>query len=45
MEEFDYKMNEVSMAAAVFFRELATKIEANKEKLKQTEIAFQVSLA
>ena len=40
MEEFDYKMNEVSMAIAGFFRELATKIDANKEKLKQTEITF-----
>ena len=40
MEEFDFKMNEVSMAIATFFRELATKIDSNKEKLKQTEIAF-----
>ena len=40
MEDFDFKMNEVSMATATFFRELATKIDANKDKLKQTEIAF-----
>jgi hypothetical protein len=40
MEDFDYKMNEVSMAIAAFFRELATKIDTNKEKLKQTEVAF-----
>ena len=45
MEDFDFKMNEVSMAIAGFFRELATKIDANKDKLKQTEIAFQVALA
>ena len=45
MEDFDFKMNEVSMATATFFRELATKIDANKDKLKQTEIAFQVGLA
>ncbi len=38
-------MNEVSMAIVAFFRDLATKIDANKERLKQTEIAFQVALA
>ena len=45
MEEFDYKMNEITMAVVGFFKDLATKIDANKEKLKQTEIAFQVGLA
>jgi Domain of unknown function (DUF4455) len=45
MEEFDNKMNEVAMAIVGFFRDLATKIDANKEKLKQTEIGFQVALA
>jgi len=45
MEDFDYRMNEVSNAIVAFFRDLATKIDANKEKLKQTEIAFQVALA
>ena len=45
MEEFDNKMNEVAMAIVGFFRDLATKIDANKEKLKQTEMAFQVALA
>ena len=34
MEEFDNKMNEVAMAIVGFFRDLATKIDANKEKLK-----------
>jgi len=34
MEEFDNKMNEVAMAIIGFFRDLATKIDANKEKLK-----------
>ena len=34
MEEFDFKMNEVCMATVGFFRELATKIDSNKEKLK-----------
>ena len=45
MEEFDYKMNEVCNAIVSFFKDLATKIDANKEKLKQTEIGFQVALA
>lgn len=40
MEEFDNKMNEVAMAIIGFFRDLATKIDANKDKLKQTEIGF-----
>jgi hypothetical protein len=34
MEEFDYKMNEVCNAIVSFFKDLATKIDANKEKLK-----------
>ena len=34
MEDFDYKMNEISMAMVAFYRDLATKIDANKEKLK-----------
>jgi Domain of unknown function (DUF4455) len=40
MEEFDFKMNEVCTAIVNFFRDLATKIDSNKEKQKQTEIAF-----
>ena len=34
MEDFDFKMNEISMAIAGFFRDLATKIDANKDELK-----------
>ena len=34
MEEFDFKMNEVSTNIVNFFRELATKVDANKDKLK-----------
>jgi len=45
MEDFDFKMNEICTAIVSFFRELATKIDANKERLKQTEITFQVNLA
>lgn len=45
MEDFDFKMNEICTNIMNFFRDLATKIDANKEKLKQTEINFQVNLA
>ena len=40
MEDFDFRMNEICTAVVNFYRDLATKIDANKEKLKQTEIAF-----
>ena len=45
MEETDNKMNEICTNIINFFREFATKMDNNKEKLKQTEINFQVSLA
>jgi hypothetical protein len=34
LDDFDYKMNEICLNICNFFRELATKIDANKEKLK-----------
>jgi hypothetical protein len=34
LDDFDYKMNEICVNICNFFRELATKIDANKEKLK-----------
>jgi hypothetical protein len=40
LDDFDYKMNEICVNICNFFRELATKIDANKEKLKQTEVTF-----
>lgn len=40
MEDFDFKMNEICQNIVNFFRDLATKIDTNKEKLKQTEITF-----
>ena len=40
LEEFDFKMNEICTNIVNFFRELATKMDANKDKLKQTEINF-----
>lgn len=45
LDDFDFKMNETCTNIVNFFRELATKIDANKNKLKQTEINFQVTLA
>ncbi len=40
LDDFDYRMNETCNNICNFFRELATKIDANKDKLKQTEITF-----
>jgi hypothetical protein len=40
LEEFDFKMNETCTNIVNFFRELATKMDQNKDKLKQTEINF-----
>jgi hypothetical protein len=45
MEDTDNKMNEICANIINFFREFASKMDVNKEKLKQTEINFQVSLA
>ena len=45
MEDFDFRMNEICTATVSFFRELASKVDSNKERLKQTEIGFQVALA
>ena len=45
LDDFDYRMNETCNNLCVFYRELATKIDANKDKLKQTEVTFQVALA
>ena len=40
LDDFDYKMNETCTNIVNFFRELATKIDTNKDRLKQTEINF-----
>ena len=45
MEELDEKMSDISTNIVAFFKEFATRMDANKEKLKATEINFQVSLA
>ena len=44
MEDFDFRMNEICQNLVNFYREMATKIDANKDKLKQTEIGFQVAM-
>lgn len=45
MEDFDFKMNEICQNIINFYRDLSAKLDANKEKLKQTEMTFQVNLA
>jgi hypothetical protein len=40
MEDFDFRMNEICQNIVNFFRDLATKIDTNKERLKQTEMTF-----
>ena len=44
-EDFDYKMSEITQNIVNFFKEFATMLDKNKEKLKSTEIEFQVALA
>lgn len=44
-EDFDYKMSEITQNIVNFFKEFATSLDSNKDKLKQTEINFQVALA
>jgi hypothetical protein len=45
MEETDNKMSEICTNVVNFFKDFATKMDSNREKLKQTEVNFQVSLA
>jgi hypothetical protein len=44
-EEFDFKMSEMTTNIVNFFKEFATSLDKNKDKLKQTEVNFQVALA
>jgi len=44
-EDFDYKMSEMTNNIVNFFKEFGTSLDKNKEKLKATEVNFQVSLA
>lgn len=44
-EDFDGKMNKISENIVTFFKEFANCLDKNKDKLKQTEINFQVALA
>jgi hypothetical protein len=38
-------MSEMANNIVIFFKDFATALDKNKEKLKQTEVNFQVSLA
>mmetsp|Transcript_39116 Transcript_39116/g.37442 ORF Transcript_39116/g.37442 Transcript_39116/m.37442 type:complete len:253 (+) Transcript_39116:1220-1978(+) len=42
--EMDIKMNETCQNIVNFFKELATKLDQNKDRLRQTEVTFQVAL-
>jgi hypothetical protein len=44
-EDFDNKMSDITTNIVKFFKEFAESLDKNKEKLKQTEINFQVALA
>lgn len=39
-EDFDFRMSEMTTNIINFFKEFATALDKNKEKLKQTEINF-----
>lgn len=39
-EDFDFKMSEISSNCVNFFKDFATCLDKNKEKLKQTEMNF-----
>jgi hypothetical protein len=45
MEQNDYKMQEITQQIINFYKSFATKLDADKEKLKKTELDFQISLA
>lgn len=40
LEQNDYRMQEIATAIVNFFKQYATKLDANKEKLKKTEQDF-----
>ena len=44
-EDFDFKMSEMTNNCVAFFREFATVMDKNKEKLRQTQIDFKIALA
>jgi len=45
MEQNDYKMQEITQQIINFYKSFSTKLDADKEKLKKTELDFQISLA
>jgi len=40
LEQTDFKMQEIAQAITSFFKQFATKLDSNKEKLKKTEQDF-----
>jgi len=45
MDESIYKMGEISNNIINFYKDFSTRMDNNKQRLKQTEINFQVELA
>ena len=45
MEDMDYRMGEICTNIINFYREFSKKLDTNRDKLKQTEVQFQVDLA
>jgi hypothetical protein len=45
LEQQDNRMQDISSQIVTFFKQFATKLDQNKEKLKKTEQDFQISLA
>jgi hypothetical protein len=45
LEEYDDKMNELTNNLVTFFKEFGTCLDKCREKLKQTELNFQLALA
>jgi hypothetical protein len=44
-EDYDFRMGEMTNNIVAFFKEFATCLDKNREKLKQTEVNFQIALA
>ena len=44
-EDYDYKMEQITQNIVTFYREFATCLDKNREKLKQTQMNFQLALA
>ena len=45
MDDSIYKMGEICTNVITFYKDFATRMDNNKQKLKLTEVNFQVALA